>query len=66
VTKIISLKFVNLATPKAQAKHELSINKPAYGEQIIETKSEHRNQIIDSKTQGLFTRPISEADFTVC
>jgi hypothetical protein len=29
VTKIISLKTVNLVTPKAAAKHELLFNKPA-------------------------------------
>ncbi len=29
VTKIISLKFVNMVTLKAPAKHELLLNKPA-------------------------------------
>jgi hypothetical protein len=31
VTKIISLTFVNLVTPKAAAKQELLLNKPASG-----------------------------------
>ncbi len=31
MTKIIPLNFINLVTPKAQAKHELLFNEPASG-----------------------------------